>query len=290
MATPGPSTRPRLPDVFPSLAYLYGPADPSIRVSIQETDRHWRPPDGMDPVDVTLWGRIARNARPSLRRVPEALAREAAIARVRAAPPGGLRLRALHRLPAVRRPGRFRGPVRNALLGGALAELTRGERPSRVIDEVVRATGAVSLGSGLRPSGDGSALATLPMSDGTRAELRIARIGHPKAAQRSHMALEVLEAAGIDRVPRPIARGETAGASWSLETRLPGQHTARLTPSLLDEIRQALLELPESPEPPRALDDELAEVRRAFPQHGDAIDAARAAAHRWSAGMPSVVV
>ena len=283
-------TRARLPEVFPSLAFLYGPADPSVPVSIQEADRGWHLPDVSGDAELVLWGRIARNARPSLRRLPEALAREAAIVRLRAAPPRGLRLYDLHRLPAVRRPGRIRGPLRTVLLSGALAELARGERPRRVIDEVVRATGAASSGGGLRPSGDGSALATLPMRDGALAELRIARAGHPKAAQRGYAALQALESAGVGRVPRPVARGETAGASWGLETRLPGQHTVRLTPSLLDDIRGSLLELPGSAAPQRAIDDQLAEVRLGFPSHADAIDAASAAAQRWSAGMGSVLV
>jgi hypothetical protein len=128
------------------------------------------------------------------------------------------------------------------------------------------------------------------MPDGTNVELRIARLGHPKAIQRGYAALEVLAAIGARLVPRPVARGETAGAGWGLETRLRGDHTRRLTADLLREIGDLLLELPEDPRPPRATDDHLAEVARAFPAHAGTLDAVRAAARRWSTGMPSVLV
>ena len=287
--SPGPA-RPRLPDAFPTFAFLFPPADPTVHVEVHEADARWRLPGTAADTDTVLWGRLAWNARPTIDLVPGAVAREATIARLRMSPPGGLRLAELHRLPAVRRAGRFRGPVRTAILSGALAELTRGERHARVIDDVVAAAGAGSLGARLRPSGDGSALATLSMPDGTPVELRVARLGHPKAQHRGYAALEALEAAGIRHVPRPVARGDTAGAGWSLETRLAGDHTSKLTPDLLGEVTHLLLQLPEERTAPWATDDHVAEVRRAFPQHADALDAACAAVRRWSAGMSSVLL
>lgn len=290
MTAPLPAGRPRLPEVFPTFAFLFTPADTSVRVEVQEADARWRLPEVAQDTDVVLWGRLAWNARPSLDLVPGALWRESTIARLRSSPPSGLRLAELHRLPAVRRAGRVRGLVRVAILSGALAELVRGERRPRVIDDVLAAAGARSLGTGLRPSGDGSALATLPMPDGDLVELRIARLGHPKARHRGYEALEALQAAGVEHVPRPVARGETAGAGWSLETRLAGKHTHRLTRDLLREVIELLGAMPEDPAPPRATDDHLAEVRLAFPGHADALDAACAAVRRWSAGMPSALV
>jgi hypothetical protein len=290
MTPPIPAARPRLPDVFPTFAYLYRPADQTIPVEVQEADDWWRPPRVEAGIDVVLWGRLARNTRPSLDLVPGAVAREATIARLRTSPPGRMHLLELHRLPAVRRPGRLRGPVRAAVLSGALAELGRGERQPRVIDAVVAAAGGTSLGDGLRPSGDGSALATLPIAHGQSAELRVARSGHPKAGQRNFAALQALEAAGVGNVPRPIARGETSGAGWGLETRLTGGHTARLSPEVLREIIELLLAIPEEPSPAQATDDQIADVRLAFPAHADALDAACAAVRRWSTGLPSVLV
>jgi phosphotransferase family enzyme len=282
--------RPPLPEVFPSLAFLFGPADPSVRSTVVEAEPHWTRPSIEAVVDVVLWGRLARNERASLGLLPGALRREAAMAGLRAAPPAGFRLAELHRLPAVRRPGRLRGPVRAALLSGVLAELVRGDRPTRVIDAVVAEAGGSSLGSGLRPSGDGSALATLPMTDGSSAELRVSRIGHPKDPQRGRAALQTLESAGIPLVPRPLGAGTTAGAAWATETALPGTHTIQLTPVLLKDITDLLVQLPAVPAPMTAVDDQLREVALAFPENSEALESLAAAVRRWSASMAPVLV
>ena len=289
IADPGETRRRRLPDVFPSLAFLFGPADPGVRSTAIEADGRWALPSIEADVDVVMWGHLARNARPSLGMVPSAIRREAAIARLRREPPAGLRLAELHRLPPVRRPGRFRGPVRAALLGGVLAELVRGERPARVIDAVVEAAGATSLGSGLRPSGDGSALARLPLADGSHAELRTSRVGHPKDPQRGRAALLALETARVPLVPRPLRAGTTAGAAWATETVLPGGHTTQLTLDLLEEITRHLAGLPGAPMPPSAVDDQLREVASAFRDRTEALNAVAAAVRRWTASGPSVL-
>jgi hypothetical protein len=289
IADRGRTRRPRLPDVFPSLAFLFGPADPAVRSSVIEADAGWVLRSIEADVDVVLWGLLARNARPSFGMVPSAIRREVAIARLRREPPTGLRLAELHRLPPVHRPGRFRGPVRAALLGGVLAELVRGERPTRVIDAVVDAAGATSLGSGLRPSGDGSALARLSLADGSQAELRTSRVGHPKDPQRGRAALLALEAAHIPLVPRPLLAGTTAGAAWATETVLPGCHTTELTSDLLEQITRHLAGLPGTSTPPSAVDDQLREVAFAFPDRAEALDAVAAAVRRWTADSPSVL-
>jgi hypothetical protein len=289
IADPGITRRRRLPDVFPSLAFLYGPADPGVPHAIIEADASWALPSIDADVEVVLWGHLARNARPAFGMVPSAIRREAAITRLRRDPPAGLRLAELHRLPPVRRPGRFRGVIRAALLGGVLAELVRGERPARVIDAVVEAAGATSLGSGLRPSGDGSALARLPLGDGSHAELRTSRVGHPKDPQRGRAALLALEAAHVPLVPRPLRADTTAGAAWATETVLRGRHTTQLTSDLLEDITRHLAGLPGAPSPPSAVEDQLREVASAFPDRTEALDAVAAAVRRWTAGSPSVL-
>jgi len=289
IAEKGETPRPRLPDVFPSLAFLVGPADPGARSTVVEADSSWSLPSIEDDVDVVLWGHLARNARPSFGMVPAAIRREAAIVRLRRDPPAGLRLAELHRLPPVLRPGRFRGPVRAALLGGVLAELVRGERPPRVIDAVVEAAGATSLGSGLRPSGNGSALARLLLADGSRAELRTSRVGHPKDPLRGRAALLALEVAQIPLVPRPLRAGTTAGAAWATETVLPGRHTSRLTSDLLEDVTRHLAGLPGAASAPSAVDDQLREVAWAFPDRAEALDAVAGAVRQWTASSPSVL-
>jgi hypothetical protein len=287
-ATP---TRSRVPPAFGSLAYLYGPADPAPGVVVAEAGNGWVTPDDPDPdVDVLIWGRLARNERPSPTDAAFAARRELAIFLVRTRPPGGLHLAELHRLPPVRRPGLIRRRIRAVALGGVLAELVRGDRPERVIDAVASAAGAASIGRGLRPSGDGSALGRLVLDDGRLAELRVARVGHTKDPARGHEALLALAAAGVGRVPRPLGGGTTAGAVWSTESVIDGEHVHALTPELLDQITTFLAGLPEGPADRHAADDEIAEIAGFFPEHADALGRVADAARRWGGALPHVLV
>jgi hypothetical protein len=282
--------RSRLPPVFESLAFLYAPASPGLQALIVEAGDGWAlPHQPSAAVDVLLWGRLARNVRPSLDAIPFAARRELAILRVRARPPGGLRLAELHRLPPVPRPGRIRRGIRTAALGGVLAEFTRGDRPERVIDAVAAAAGAPSIGHGLRPSGDGSALGRLVLDDGSMAELRVSRVGHTKDPARGREALLALAAADVALVPRPLRGGTTAGAAWATESVLIGEHVHALTPELLDQITRFLAALPAGPLDRRAVDDQLAEVAGVFPEHAAALAHVAAAAARWGAALQPVL-
>lgn len=287
--SPEGPTRRALPDVFPSLAFLFGPADPNVHSIALEADPDWKRPAIDADVDVVLWGRLARNERASMRLLPAAIRREAAMTWLRAAPPAGFRLAELHRLPPVRRPGRLRAPVRTVILSGVLAELVRRDRPTRVIDAVLADAGGISLGTGVRPSGDGSALATMPSADGSNVELRVSRVGHPKDPARGRAALQTLETADVPLVPRPLRAGTTAGAAWATETALPGEHVMELTPDLVQDVTDLLVRMPSVPAPSTAVDDQLSEVALAFPEHAEALSAASAAVRRWWASRPSVL-
>jgi aminoglycoside phosphotransferase (APT) family kinase protein len=300
--TADPTRRSRVPPAFPSLAYLYQPADPSVPTSVIEADAHWTPPAEPDPwVDVLIWGRLARNARPTAADVADGVRREMAVRRLSANPPTGFRLAELHRLPPVRRPGRWRRPIRTFTLGGALAELVRSSggdtaRPTRVIDAVVTAAGSDPTGVQLRAAGDGSALARLQVDGGVPAELRVARAGHTKDPAKGHAALVALEAAGVQGVPRPLGADVTAGAAWSTETVVPGHHVQELTPGLLAQITAFTATLPTTAETGnlaagrRAIDDQLANVADFFPEHAAALADVAAAAGRWGASLEPVLV
>ena len=288
--------RSRVPPEFESLAYLYQPADPAIESAIVEADERWLVPDAVDDaVDVVLWGRLARNERPSAGLVPIAIRREMAIARLRTRPPGRLSVAALHRLPPVRRPGLIRGPIRAAALGGVLVEMVRrggagGDRPTRVIDAVVTAAGSDPSGLRLRPSGDGSALARLTLADGTEAELRVAKAGHTKDPARGYAGLRALESARVPMVPRPLGGGTTAGAAWSAESVMTGVHVQALTSDLVDQVTTFLAVLPVGTGPRQAIDDHLEEVAEFFPEHAAALKRVAEAAARWSAGLRPVLI
>ena len=281
-----------LPPVFESLAHLFAPADPRRGTLVVEAGDDWSmPPDPGPEVDVLLWGQLPRNERPSIGSVAFAVRREAAILNLRTRPRGDLHLAELHRLPPVSRPGSLRRPIRSAALGGALAELVRGgERPNRVIDEVASAAGATSLGPGVRPSGDGSALARLELVDGSPAELRVSQVGHTKDPERGRAALLALADADIPLVPRPLDSGTTGGAAWATETVLGGEHVHALTPELLEQIVRFLAGLPSGPPDRRAIDDQLAEVALVFPEHAAALRSAASATARWGSGLPTVLL
>lgn len=293
--------RSRVPPAFPSLAYLYQPADPSIATSVVEADAHWtHPTDPGTRIDVLIWGRLARNARPGAADVADGVRRELAVRGLSANPPVGFRLAELHRLPPVRRPGRWRRPIRTFTLGGALAELVRssslgGARPNRVIDAVVMAAGSDPTGVRLRAAGDGSALARLEVDD-VPAELRVARAGHTKDPAKGHAALVALEAAGVEGVPRPLGGDITAGAAWSTETVVHGRHVQDLTPALLEQITAFTATLPTAAESGtvapgrRAIDDQLAAVADFFPEYAAALSEVAAAAARWGASLEPVLV
>jgi hypothetical protein len=296
--------RSRVPPAFPSLAYLYQPADPSVATSVVEADAHWtHPTDPGAGIDVLIWGRLARNARPGAADVADGVRRELAVRALSANPPTGFRLAELHRLPPVRRPGRWRRPIRSFTLGGALAELVRssgrdGARPTRVIDAVVTAAGSDPTGVRLRAAGDGSALARLDVVGGIPAELRVAKAGHTKDPAKGHAGLIALETAGVQRVPRPLGGDITAGAAWSTETVVHGHHVQDLTPELLGQITEFAATLPTTVDradsigstPRSAIDDQLADVADFFPEYAAALADVAAAAARWGASLDPVLV
>ena len=293
-----PTRRSRVPPAFPSFAYLYRPADDAVTTAVVEADPTWSPPSEPDPeVEVLLWGRLARNVRPTPTTVVNGVRREIAIRRLDARPPTGFLLVDLHRLPPVRRPGAWRQPIRRITLSGALAELVRIDRvdprrPERVIDAVVTAAASDPAKVRLRPAGDGSALASLAV-DGVPAELRVAMVGHTKDPARGHAALIALEATGVARVPRPLGAGVTAGAAWSTETVVPGGHVPELTPSLIDQVTAFLATLPvgvAGSVDDHAVEDQLAEVAEFFPEHAVALADIAKATRRWGAGLQPVLV
>jgi len=294
MTTEHPQRRSRVPPPFPALAYLYRPADPTVRTTIVEADDRWAIPEGQSrEVDALLWGRLPLNRRPSARSIEYASRRELAIQRLRARPPAGFRLEALHRLPPVRRPGAIRRRVRTVSLGGVLAELARPEAADdqpRIIDAVVKAAGSDVLHPHVRPSGDGSALARLTLADGTRAELRVAKNDLPKDPARGHAALVALAEGGVKHVPKPIGLGTTAEARWSTESVAPGRHVLTLDQVLLGDVIAFLATMPTAKAHCTAIEDHLTEVIDFFPEHGAALHDVIAASRRWCAGLRPVLI
>ena len=294
MTTDGvPPQRSRVPPPFPAFAYLHEPADATRSATIVEADGAWRLPEvPPSDIDVVLWGRLARNARPSPTLAVQASRRELSIRRLLARPPDGLRVVELHRLEPSQRAGTMRSAIRSATLGGVLVELARGPRPNRVIDDVVRAAGADPWGVQLRPSGDGSALASVDV-DGASAELRVAKIGHTKDPARGQAALATLADAGVPLVPRPLGGGRTAGAAWSTESRLTGRHVGSLDGPFLRQIIEFLARLPapkQDHDGKGAVTEHLDAVSEFFPEYASILAAASTAAERWGSGLSPILI
>lgn len=281
------------PGPFASLAHLYRPADPVHRAAIVEATPSWRTVRPVPDVDVVLWGRLPAGGGPTGRAIIAALRREVALTRARFGPPGGLRRGAVHRLPPpVWRPGRLRRLVRRAILGGAIVEFVRRERRRRVIDEVVAAAGATSLLTAIRPSGDGSALARLRLADGSPAELRMAPEGHRKDPLHGRAALLALEASAVDRVPRPLGVGRTAGVVWTTESVMVGRHASKLSSELLGEVIALCARFPPPPSAagPSAVEDQLAEIGAVLPEHAPQLVELTRIAGSLADGMPRVLL
>lgn len=289
--TDGPTVRRNLPSGFESLAHLFSPEDPCVGTLVIDAGDEWALPSPPDAgVEVILWGRLPRNERPTLDTLAFATRREAALLSLRLRRSAGFRVAELYRLPPVSRPGAVKRVIRSAALGGVLAELDRGAGQTRVIDAVATAAGATTLLSGVRPSGDGSALARIGLADGSRAELRVSRVGHPKDPERGRAALLAMQRAQVPLVPRPIRSGTTAGAAWATETSLTGAHVESLSARLLEEVTAFLARLPAGTSEASAVDDQVAMVADAFPGHAEALRAAAAAAGRWGQALPPVLV
>ena len=280
-----------MPPVFRSLAALYEPSDPSVPRQVVELARDWAIPDGIDPTaEVVLLGRMPARGRPGVATTVHAVRRERAIRDLRRRRPGDRTIAAIHRLRPVERPGRVRRAIRFAWMHGALVELTRGDRPERVLDSVVRAAGSVGAEPRIRPSGDGSALARLVTRDGMSVELRVARTGHTKDPFRGHAALVALAESGVPQVPRPVGSGMTPAARWSTETVVPGRLVDRLPGTVIDDVVALCARFPGSAMPDRATREHLALVARTFPSERQRLQDAADAVSRWSTGQGSVLL
>jgi Phosphotransferase enzyme family len=250
---------------FRALAFLLSPAEPGIECRIVETDRGWSfDREEAEASDLLLWGGPAlpsgTDRGTALR---AAMARDRGIRSLRRHPPTGLTLAGVHRLPPARlEPGSLRNMVRDAALGGAILELARDPRPTRVIDTVARAAGAPEPVGQFRPGSGGAALVMLG-SGPDRMVLRLAQTGTP--GDPTHAAEGLALLAGRDlAVPRVIGRGQVAGASWSAEGFVSGSRPRKVTPELAAAAARFCVALPRSDGPPSSVEEDLTVIARTF--------------------------
>jgi aminoglycoside phosphotransferase (APT) family kinase protein len=257
------------------------PADPDRHGATVEAPADWDvdvavalAADAND-LDVIVWGRLPDPRASLARGLRSALAREQALRRIAARPPAGCRVAGVHRLTAGGLGGGLRGRVRTWLRAGALVELTTLPPGARVLDAVLGAAGAALGGADARLTtaplgfGSGGTLIARVTRGETEALLRLAAIGAPGDPARTGDTLEVLAGLGVALAPRPLGRGTAAGASWTLETRLPGRRPARLEPQLARQVAAALAAFPRTDGPPLALEADLRGIVARVPSRAE---------------------
>ena len=262
--------------VLESLALLLMPAGDEKRGVLVEAKRSWR----LDAfrtaseADVFLWGHAPFSDAPVAISIVSALWRELQILRLRKFTPFGLRVRHVHRLsPPLLRAGLITGKLRAALLSGVLVEMSSSPDLPRVLDEAARAAGSIEPAARLRLGSGGGVLIASRCADERPV---LIRIGGPRGSREimgAADALEYLASEGSLQVPQLLRRGETCGATWTVESMLSGQRPKRLKPRLIGELARFCWALPEADGPPEAPGEDLILIARHFPALAESLDA-----------------
>jgi hypothetical protein len=272
----------RLPALADYAAVLL-PADPAARAEVLESDARWTVRPHHTTADVVLWGRIPyRSMLPARTMGAHVISRERALLSLARRGVDGLRVAALHRLsPPPGPPGVIAGAARRFMLGGAVVEMSRTERPQRVADAVSADAGVQLVERSLELGSDRAAVARAHAGEGQDRILRLAPAGISPGPAAAADALERLEAARVPDVPRLLGRGSVAGANWALESVLPGRRPRRLTRLLAREVVILCAALPVADGPPSALGEELTILADLLPDYATSFERANAS---FSAG------
>jgi hypothetical protein len=277
---------------FQALARLLLPANgaPSMVV---EADARWKLGAIVSSQPSTvIWGRAPAPSGTAISR----LARMAA-ARERALLALGVRPRRPYRVGGVYRwrpprlvAGRVRNRLRDALLGGAIVELVRDPPPPRVLDAVAAAAGHPGHVRRFTAGSGGSALVKLEDRDRQAGRiLRLAQAGQPADPAHAAEGLERLAPLGIGVVPNLLKRGVACGASWSIESTLPGRRPAWVTATIARQVVAVCARLPLAAGGPTALAADLGRIAAALPERRQELTEAGARAARVLGRLPLVM-
>jgi phosphotransferase family enzyme len=273
------------------LVFLFMPADPHRTGEWLEAGPRWRfePPEV--PADVVVWLHPPLPpGTPALQALRFAARRERAIASLRRRSPRNLAVRAVHRLsPPDWKTTAIRSRTRTALLSGALVELCIEPRPERILDVVAEQAGALGSVGAFRSGAGGAALVRVRLPGGTEGILRATKKGSPGDPSRAADGLGWLAGAELGMVPRLLGRGEVAGASWSLESVLPGRRPGRVGPDLVRQVAQICSCLPRSDRPITALGEDLEVIGVRYPDLVPALQRIQHRIRRIIAPLPSVM-
>jgi hypothetical protein len=154
--------------------------------------------------------------------------------------------------------------LRRWIIATTVVDIGRGT-PRSPITAVLGAARVQPVGRVLPAAGGG--VLQFARLDGADVVLRAGYSGEPSDPSRAADGLERLRE--IPAVPTPdlLASGTTGAVSWTVESRLPGRPVQRLTSALLGQSLGVLRAMPDSHEPITSVDEDLATVAAAYPDH-----------------------
>lgn len=137
--------------------------------------------------------------------------------------------------------------------------------------------------------GSGGTLVARVDADGAAGLLRLAQAGTPGDPGRLAVTLELLAALRVPLAPRSLGHGTAAGASWTIETVLPGRRPARSSPALARQVAGALAAFPRADGPPLALDDDLRGIAASLPRHAERVGRLAERVATETVGLPAIL-
>jgi hypothetical protein len=252
------------------------PAEDGAHGVLIEAERYRRrgPSLAGSSTEVVLWGQVPLPGASLPVSVLGVLRREFAILKLIKAPPENLRVRHVFRLPPpLLCAGPIRGKLRTALRGGVLVEMSSSKELLRVLDAAVQAAGSMEPVGHLRLGSGGGALIPSRLPDGVPVLIRVGQLRGSGEIERAADALEYLGSSDTKKVPRLLNRGETCGASWSVESQLAGQRPKRLGRDLIGEVARFCWSLPVTDGPPEAPGHDFDVIVRSFPRFAKSLNA-----------------
>lgn len=223
--------------------------------------------------DVVVWGRTSDGSSPLRLAARSALARELTLGTLRHRTGKRLHLAGSYRLrPNQLARSGIRNRLRAALRSGAMVEFTSLPSGSRILDVVASDAGAAHTVNDVHLCSGGGVVAEIALTNGVSYILRLQRAGSLGDPARLADTLEFLNAVGVSLAPLLHSRGQTSGASWTVEQLLPGKRPEQVTPSLALQVAEVCARFPRAECSPTSLAADLHGVAKLLPQWGGALD------------------
>lgn len=154
--------------------------------------------------------------------------------------------------------------MRDFLLGGVAAELATPKAPEPALETVAREAGVTLEWTSFAPGSDRAATARGHLGD-QPVIVRAGPAGTPSDPGGAADALTALEAAGIGRVPRVVARGTIEAITYVCESILAGRRPRRIDEPLMTQVSTFLAALPRGNDAMQGLADDFTVLATLLP-------------------------